>query len=120
MGVKCLQGLGEAPVLVPLGCWSMVGLLLLLPIPGPHFLNTLHQLVSNLVLLCLAKLFHPLRTPLSALLCVPSAPAWWQPLGRGMLAAQSGGSASAGCSAVCKWVPRHSPSAPASSCLLQL
>lgn len=25
MGMKCLQGLGEAPVLVSLGCWKMLG-----------------------------------------------------------------------------------------------
>lgn len=46
MGVKVLQGLGEALVLVLLDCWSMLGLPLLHPIPGPHFLNTLHKLVS--------------------------------------------------------------------------
>lgn len=73
------------------GCWSMLGLLPLHSIPGPYFLNTLHQLVSNLVLLCLTKLIHPFLTPLSALMCVPSAPAWWQLLARGMLAAQSAG-----------------------------
>lgn len=84
-------GLGEAPGLVLLGCWSMLGLLLLHPIPGPYFLNTLHQQVSNLVLLCLTKLIHPFLTPLSALTCVPGAPAWWQLLARGMLAAQSAG-----------------------------
>lgn len=118
MGVKCLQGLGEAPVL--LSCWSMLGLLLLHPVSGPHFLNTLHQRVSNLVLFCLTKLLPPLFTPLSGLLCVPSAPAWWQALAGGMLAAQSAGSASAACSAVCKWVLHHPPTAPISSCLLQL
>lgn len=117
MGVRCLQGLGEAPVLVLLGCWSTLGLLLLHPVPGPHFLNTFHQLVSNLVLLCLTKLLPPLFTPLSALLCVPSAPAWWQALARG-----DAGSTECKCwlSAVCKWVPRHPPTAPVSSCLLQL
>lgn len=116
MGVKCLQGLGEAPVPVLLDCCSMLGLLLLHPIPGPHFLNTLHQLVSHLhlVLLCLTKLLHPLLTPLSALLCVPSVPAWWQPLARG-------DAGSTACWLLCSLqMSASAMPSPVSSCLLQL
>lgn len=69
---------------------------------------TLHQLVSRLALLCLAKLFPP--PSLRVLLYVPSPAAGLQPSGsRGAGSPQWGGSASAGCSAIHRWVLCQSP-----------
>lgn len=128
-GVKCLPGAGRGSCACAPGLLEHARAAPAAPHPWSSLLQlpscTLHQLVSRLALLCLARLLPPPSS--HVLLYVPSPAACLQPSGsRGAGSPQwggGGGSASAGCSAIHRWVlcqPPRSTCIQRSPCLLQL